>query len=64
MIQTPSIDHLGSIAITSAAGMGQAGARYSVLVHSGAGLVAIVFVLVSSVVKPRGLRGWAGSRTN
>jgi hypothetical protein len=64
MTQTPSIDRLGHIATTSSASMDEALARYSVLLHSGAGIVAIIVVLVLSVVKPRGLTGWAGSRTS
>lgn len=63
MIQTPSIDALGLIAASPEAMMGDIGARYSVLVHSGAGMIAITVVLVLSIVKPRGLTGWARNRS-
>lgn len=58
LIQTPSIGKLGLIAASPEAMMGDIGARYSVLVHSGAGIAALAVVLVLSVVKPRGLTGW------
>jgi hypothetical protein len=62
MIQTPSIDALGLLAASPKAMMGDIGARYSVLVHSGGGIAALAVVLVLSVVKPRGLTGWAVQR--
>lgn len=64
MIQTPSIDGLGLIAESPEAMMGDIGARYSVVVHSGAGIATLAVVLVLSVVKPRGLTGWAARRTS
>jgi hypothetical protein len=61
MLQTSTIDRLGALA--QQADLGSAlQARYSVLFHSGAGIVALLVVLVLSVVKPRGLTGW-GFRT-
>jgi len=58
LIQTPTIDRLGAAGIRSAAETMDWEARYSVLLHSGAGLAVLLAVLVLSVVKPQGLTWW------
>lgn len=58
LIQTPTINRLGAAGIRSAAVTLDWEARYSVLVHSGAGLAALLVVLDLSIAKPRGLTGW------
>jgi hypothetical protein len=58
LIQTPTIDHLGGEGIRSAAETMAWEARYSVVLHSGAGLVALLVVLILSVAKPKGHTGW------
>lgn len=58
LIQTPTIDRLGAAGIRSVTETMDWEARYSVLLHSGAGLAALLVVLILSVAKPKGQTGW------
>jgi hypothetical protein len=58
ILQTGTIERLGDAGSQSAIGSAEWAARYSVLLHSGAGLVALLVTLVLSVAKPKGLTGW------
>ena len=62
LMQLRTIDRLGEIAASPSPVAFDPGARYSVLLHSGAGMLALLVVLVLSVVKPTGLTGWSGRR--
>ncbi|UVC06847.1 hypothetical protein IHQ71_16485 [Rhizobium sp. TH2] len=58
MLQTNMIDGLGASASARELGVMHLSARYSVLLHSGVGMLALLVVLVLSVVKPKGTTGW------
>lgn len=62
MVQTPTINRLGEAGARSAIGNADLSERFAVLVHSGAGLIALLAVLVLSVAKPKGLTGWGSAR--
>jgi hypothetical protein len=59
ILQTGTIERLGEAGTQAAIGNAEWAARYSVLLHSGAGLVALLVTLVLSVAKPKGLTGWS-----
>jgi hypothetical protein len=59
LLQTGTIDRLGAIAARASLEVPDTEARYSVLLHSGAGFLALLVVLILSVVKPQGLTGWS-----
>lgn len=59
VLQTGTIERLGDAGIQAAIGSVEWSARYSVLLHSGAGLLALLVTLVLSVAKPKGLTGWS-----
>lgn len=61
MVQTPTIDGLGEAGLRSAVADVDWALRFSVLLHSGVGLIALLVVLILSVVKPQGLTGWGGA---
>lgn len=59
VLQMGTIERLGDAGIRAAIGSAESSARYSVLLHSGAGLVALLVTLVLSVAKPKGSTGWS-----
>jgi hypothetical protein len=58
ILQIGTIERLGNAGIQATVGNTDWAARYSVLLHSGAGLIALLVVLALSVAKPQGLTGW------
>lgn len=62
LVQTPTIDRLGDTGMRVAIGNADFGARYSVMVHSGAGLMVLLGLLILSVAKPPGRTRWGRPR--
>jgi hypothetical protein len=62
LAQTPTIDRLGDAGMRAAISNADFGARYSVMVHSGAGLMVLLVVLILSVAKPSGRTPWGPPR--
>lgn len=58
ILQTGTIERLGDAGTQAAIESAGRAARYSVVLHSGVGLVALLVTLVLSVAKPKGLTGW------
>lgn len=64
-LQTGNIRALASLSTAELATAAMAGARFSMVLHAGGGLVVLLGITVLSIYKPRGLTryGWSRAKT-